>query len=205
MIGILCLMETLKILTDGRKVTWGEGYLFVGNSKIAPDGWEQVVQVPEDVNMRWRGTLHRINKPSLERLRQVIANQANWVGMGDLFGYERSLSDYIALNPHRLKDGLRPYPNQKEIREKVFDDGSRADVLLLDGNGKPVIVECKQKSPTVGDVQQVRRYIKNLKKETGKQASGILVHGGARTVDKKVWRKAKKSPRVEIFPIQTRC
>ena len=119
--------------------------------------------------------------------------------MGDLFGYERSLSDYIALNPHRLKDGLQPYPNQKEIREKVFDDGSRADVLLLDRNGKPVIVECKQNSPTVDDVQQLKHYIKKLKKETGKQASGILVHGGARAVDKKVWLEAKKSPCVEIF------
>jgi len=165
--------------------------------KDAPDSADLVVQLPDGVNMG-RGTLTRIKHHDVEWFRNVIAEQKNWVGMAGRFGYERALSDYIALYPHRLKAGLEAYPNEK-IREKVFDDNSRADVLLLDGDSKPVIVECKQESPTVGDVQQLRRYIMNLKNETGEKASGILVHGGARAVDKKVWCEAKKSPRIEIF------
>lgn len=182
---------------------WEEGYmgrriLVRWELECAPDSWEQVIQVPEGVNMRWRGTLHRINKPSLGCLQKVIADPVNWVKMTGDFGYERALSDYIARFPHRLKDGLEPYPN-KEIREYVFDDDSRADVLLRDADGKPVIVECKRESPDEESIRQLRRYIKRLKDKTGEQASGILVHGGARAVDKKVWHEAKKSPHVEIF------
>ena len=182
---------------------WGKGFMGrrisvhweLNDVPYSPD---TVIQLHAEIRMRWRGTMHRINKPSIGLLRKAIADKANWVEMVGRFGYEWALSDYIANYPHRLKDGLEPYPNQKEIREKVFDDDSRADVLLLDGNSKPVIVECKQNSPIVEDVQQLRRYIGKLKKETHQQASGILVHGGARTVDEKVWHAAEKSPRVEL-------
>ncbi len=179
---------------------WKQGYMgrriFVHwELESAPDSPDQVVQLPEGVSLGC-GTLHRVHRP-VERLREVIADPANWVRMVGLFGYERALSDYIAHYPYRLKDGLEPYPNEK-IREKVFSDGSRADVLLLDGDGKPVIVECKRESPDEGAIRQLRRYIKRLKDLTGEQASGILVHGGARTVDEKVWREAEKSLRVKI-------
>jgi hypothetical protein len=163
----------------------------------APDSPDLVVQLPAGVNMG-RGTLTQVKHHSIQWFRETIANPTNWVGMVGRFGYEKALSDYIAHYPHRLKDGLQVYPNQK-IREKVFDDDSRADVLLIDADRKPVIVECKQDSPKERDIKQLRRYIKNLKKETGELAKGILVHGGARTVDKKVWRMAKTPSRVEIF------
>jgi hypothetical protein len=181
---------------------WKEGYMgrriFVHwELEDAPDSPDVVAQLPEGVNLG-RGTMTGIHHHLVEWFRVVIADQANWVGMVGRFGYERALSDYVALYPHRLKDGLEPYPNEK-IREKVFADASRADVLLLDRDGKPVIVECKRESPDEGAVRQVRRYIKRLKELTGEQANGILVHGGARAVDGKVWREAEKPPRVAIF------
>jgi hypothetical protein len=163
----------------------------------APDSADSVVQLPDPVNMG-RLTLTRVEHHDVEWFRRVIADPANWVDMAGRFGYERALSDYIARFPHRLKDGLEPYPNEK-VRERVFGDDSRADVLLRDRHGKPVVVECKQESPTEGDVRQVRRYIKNLKKETSEKASGILVHGGARTVNEEVWEEADKPPRIQIF------
>lgn len=162
----------------------------------APDSPDLIVQLPAGVNMG-RGTLTQVKHHSIQWFRETIANPTNWVGMVGRFGYEKALSDYIAHYPHRLKDGLQVYPNQK-IREKVFDDDSRADVLLIDADRKPVIVECKQDSPKERDIKQLRCYIKNLKKETGELAKGILVHGGARTVDKKVWRVAKTPRQVEV-------
>ena len=163
----------------------------------APDSPDLVVQLPEG-NMG-RGTLTRVKKHPIKWFRKVIENRANWVGMVGRFGYEKALSDYIAHFPHRLKDGLEVHPNQ-QIREKVFDDASRADVLLIEReNRKAVIVECKQESPKEEDVKQLRHYQKKYRKETGEQAKGILVHGGAITVDKKVWKLAKSSPQVEIF------
>jgi hypothetical protein len=184
--------------SDWKKGYMGRRILVRWEIDQAPDSAELVVQLPDGINMG-RGTLRQVHSPNVERFRSVIANQANWVPVTGRFGYERALSDYIAQFPHKLKPGLEPYPNEK-IREKVFGDGSRSDVLLRDDvDRNPVIVECKQDSPTQEDVRQLRRYIKNLKRETREQASGILVHGGARTVGEKVWHEAKGSPRVEFF------
>jgi len=168
----------------------------------APEEPDLVAQLPTGVDMG-RGALTRVNHHKIEWFRKVIANPANWVRLIGLFGYERSLSEYIASYPDMLKPGLVPYTSQripiKKIREYVFQDRSRADVLLRDGDAKPVVVECKQGSPDEQAIGQVRRYIKRLKDKTREQASGILVHGGARIVDKKVWIEAKKFPRVEII------
>jgi hypothetical protein len=165
----------------------------------SPNDLDLVAKLPLDFPSLGRGTLNCIRHISVEKFQEVMANQKNWVGLLGRFGYEWALSDYIAMYPHKLKNGLKPYPNEKKIREKVFKDRSRADVLLCDVNDNPIIVECKRESPDVEAIRQLQGYIKRLKGETGTQASGILVHGGARTVDKKVWYEANKSSRIEIF------
>jgi hypothetical protein len=170
-----------------------------------PDSLDQVVQLPEDFDIGWRGTLNRIWDRSVKEFREVMANPANWVGLAGHFGYESALSDYIALYPHRLEDGLRPHPSKKirqnviRVREKVCADHSRLDVLLLDGDDTPVIVECKQNSPTVEDIRQLRHYIRQLKKDLHMEARGILVHGGARKLHSRVLDASKESPCVAVF------
>lgn len=171
-----------------------------------PDSFDHVVQLPEDFDIGWRGTLCRVGSKTVKEFQEVMADPANWVGLAGHFGYELALSDYIALYPHRLEDGLRPHPSKKirqnmvRVREKRFADRSRLDVLLLDRDDKPVIVECKQDPPTVEDIGQLRHYIRRLKKDLDMDARGILVHGGARKVHSDVWRASKKeSPRVMIF------
>ena len=110
---------------------------------------------------------------------------------------EKSLSDYVAAYPHRLEDGLLPHPNEK-VRERVFSDRRRLDVLLLDREGLPVIVECKRYQITVDDVRQLQRYLKRLRAETRKRLRGILVHGGARKLRSEVRRAARVKPVVEL-------
>ena len=184
---------------------WPEGYMgrrieVRWDLEHSPDNWDLVVQLPEGIALG-RGTLNRVHSTTTtaKKLRKIMADQANWVGLVGCFGYERALSDYIALYPHRLEDGLVPYPNDV-VREKVFEDSSRLDVLLLDKYDKPVIVECKRESPIVEDVSQLRHYLRRLKKETGKPGRGKLVHGGAKKVDQKVWREARRFlPHIEIF------
>jgi hypothetical protein len=167
-----------------------------------PDSSDMVVQLPEDFYLNpgeWRQPLARIHdKSAIEKFRKIMADPTNWVGLLGHFGYEQALSDYIALHPHRLEGGLLPHPN-KRIREKVFKDRSRADVLLLDKESKPVIVECKQESPSVEDIHQLQHYLKRFRREERQQARGILVHGGAQKVHWKVAREAKKSPSLEII------
>lgn len=122
----------------------------------------------------------------------------NWVRLIGQFKYERALSDYIATFPHHLEDGLVPHPNTK-IRERVFSDKKRLDVLLLDREDKPVIVECKQGAPSVENVRQLRHYMRSLQRESNrKDVRGMLVHGGSQKVHQDVVSVAEQVPVVEI-------
>lgn len=166
---------------------------------LGPDDFEDVVQLPDNFDLtsgELRPAVSRIYSRTLDQFKKVMKDPSNWVALLGRFGYEKALSDYIALYPQHLEDGLLPHPNKK-MREKVFKDRSRLDVLLIDRGGKPVIVECKQDSPTLGAIQQLRHYIKCLEEETGDTTRGILVHGGARKLRPEVRREAEKSPPVE--------
>jgi RecB family endonuclease NucS len=124
-------------------------------------------------------------------------NDRNWVGLLTHFDYEKALSGYVAAYPHRLEDGLLPHPNER-VREKIFGDSSRLDVLLTDRRNVPVVVECKQGNPTVEHLKQIRHYMKRLRIETGIEARGILVHGGARKLPSEVAEAALRKPKIEI-------
>jgi RecB family endonuclease NucS len=125
---------------------------------------------------------------------------SNWVGLLTHFDYERALSGYVAAYPHRLEDGLLPHPNER-VRERIFGDSSRLDVLLTDRSDVPVIVECKQGNPTVDHLKQIRNYMRRLRDETGIAPRGILVHGGARKLPPDVAIAAQLEPKVEIIKI----
>jgi hypothetical protein len=152
-----------------------------------PLGPQSVIQLPVESrpNMRvWRPTLTEMPKPTFERVEKAAQDEKNWVNISRGFVKERAMSEFISESPHHLEDGLRPYPSAK-ARELVFEDGSRLDVLLLDRLDNIVIVECKQGTPTIPNIQQLRGYMKNAERlktglKTGKKIRGILVHGGAR-------------------------
>ena len=171
-----------------------------------PDNQDLVVQLPEENRFngaQLRLSVAQISSVTLDKLRTVMNDQENWVNLLGKFGYEKALSDYIGNYPNRLEDGLLPHPNLK-IRENVFKDSQarnrkRSDVLLIDRSNKTVVVECKQPSPSVNDVQQLRSYMKLLQRQTGEDPRGILVHGGAPKIRREVINEAKKRPRVEII------
>jgi RecB family endonuclease NucS len=122
---------------------------------------------------------------------------SNWVSLLGKFRYEKALSDYIANYPNHLEDGLLPHPNSK-IRERVFRDRTRLDVLLIDRSNNPVIVECKQHAPTAQDIDQLRHYMGLLREETGQLPRGILVHGGASKLPVELVAEARREPSVEV-------
>lgn len=166
-----------------------------------PEDRDLVVALPEGARFtsgELRPTVAEIRSQTLKQLRASMNEATNWVGLLAHFKYEKALSDYVAAYPHHLEDGLVPYPNAK-VREKVFTDHTRLDVLLLDRKERPVIVECKQGAPTTDNLRQLRGYMKLLRKETDRQdVRGILVHGGARKLRREVLRAADVAPRVEI-------
>jgi len=167
---------------------------------VGPDNRDMVVQLPKNTQFNsgeLRPTIGRIQSITPAKLISTMNDPANWVGLLTHFDYERALSGYIAAYPHRLEDGMLPHPNEK-IRERIFSDKTRLDVLLTDRNGASVIVECKQGTPTVANIKQLRNYLRHLKKETGSAARGILVHGGATKLSHDVAVEAEKAPTIEI-------
>lgn len=165
-----------------------------------PDNQDLVIQLPERntfSNGELRPTISKIYSKTVDELRALMNDRENWVSLLGRFGYEKALSDYIANYPNHLEDGLLPHPNLK-IRERVFKDQSRSDVLLIDKDNSPVVVECKQNAPSTNDIKQLRHYMNLLNQATREMARGILIHGGAQKVSTAVIAEAKKVPPVEI-------
>lgn len=151
-----------------------------------------------------RPTASKVASQSIKNVQEAMNDPSNWISLLGKFGYEQALSDYIATYPGRLEDGLEQHPNSR-IRELVFKDKTRLDVLLMDRKGRPVIVECKQHGPTVGDINQLRHYMDRLKKEMhDRKARGILVHGGAQKISREIKKEARKKPMVEIVSYRIR-
>ena len=187
--------------SDMRYGEMGRRILVRWELTTGPDNQDLVVQLPEGNrfnNGELRLTVAQIFSMTVDKLRTLMNDQENWVNLLGKFGYEKALSDYIGNYPNRLEDGLLPHPNLK-IRERVFKDRRRSDVLLIDKDKKSVVVECKQHSPSVNDINQLRHYMKLLQKEAEEVPRGILVHGGAPKIPREVIKKAKKGPPVEII------
>ena len=134
------------------------------------------------------------------QIEDAAKEEANWEGLLPGFSEERAMSDYIASFPQRLESGLRPHPAFK-VREIVLDDGRRLDVLLIDSNGVPVVVECKQGVPAVEHIKQLRHYMQkvgSIKRLSASKPRGILVHGGSRKLPEDVQRESQRKPTVEL-------
>lgn len=187
--------------SDFRTGDKGRRVLVRWDLTIGPDSQDLVVQLPQGGRFstdELRPTVSQIRSRTLESLKSDMSNPSNWVNLLGGFRYEKALSDFLANYPGRLEDGLLPYPETK-IRERVFPDKTRLDVLLIDEEGRPVIVECKQHAPSARDVQQLRHYMSLLQRETRKNPRGILVHGGATKLAESVIIEARKEPRVEVI------
>ncbi len=146
----------LELGEQGRRieVRWDLSF-----GEISP---QHVIELPLPVRftkgaeLRW--SIYPLQKLKFAGIARAVRDEKNWVTLVRGFRHEESLSDYIASAPHLLEDGMRPYP-WKKAREQVFDDKTRSDVLLLDKHEKLVIVECKQGSPTLQNIQQLRGYM----------------------------------------------
>jgi hypothetical protein len=165
-----------------------------------------VVSLPEHARFgkgsesRW--TVYPLDANVFGRIEQAMRTEENWVSLQSGFDRERWLSDHLSVSPHELEAGMRPYPSAK-VREQVFDDGTRSDVLLLDRDGNPVVVECKQDAPAIDHLRQLRGYMAKMEKLVrdrgeGRTVRGILVHGGPRRVHLDVRRDSERNPAVEL-------
>jgi len=85
---------------------------------------------------------------------------------------ERDIERYIARNPALLGKGLKLAHQQKTTGE------GRLDLLFENSQGNLVVVEVKYNRIGREAVRQIKSYIHDLKKETSKAISGIIVCAG---------------------------
>jgi len=166
-----------------------------------PLGRDMVVQLPETVRFKpneARSTIAEIKSIGLDKLQLILSDPRSTVGLFSRFKWEVALSDWISVHPHRLEDGMLPHPS-KRVREYRFSDSKRADIILVDRRRLTVVVECKQNTPSLKDVAQLRHYMEQIRHlEGGVWPRGLIVHGGARNLRREVEERAHKQ-KVEIF------
>lgn len=173
--------------------------------QVGPVSPSAVARLPVEARFKGRAlrsTIVRLKEETAERIAIALADEANWTAVHSRFASERAISEYINSFPHLLEDGLRPYPTVK-TREFAFSDKRRSDVLLLDRQGRLVIVECKQHSPSDADVSQLRHYMTMARKEilgpkNRTAIRGVLVHGGSRKIPDAVMQLAMSEPKIEL-------
>jgi hypothetical protein len=151
---------------------------------IGPSDPGTVVQLPDGMRNYGQETITRLNPERFQMIREVMQNEASWMPFHGTFAFEEALSDYIAVHPYRLEDGLILHPYVPSIREWAIAPGNRIDVVLYDKVGRTVLVECKQTGLQQIHIEQLARYLgqaRGLYPEWG-EPRGILVHGGSRHV-----------------------
>lgn len=160
-----------------------------------PNDPSKVVLLPVSAQLNSgerRGTIRELKLDKLEAIREAMRDETNWISLSGAFALEKALSDYICVHPYRIETGMVAHPTIR-ARELSFSDGSRADVVLQDGNGRTVVVECKQNAPTIEAIAQVEHYRELLRKEHGQEnVRAVIVHGGASRVARNVALPAKK-------------
>jgi hypothetical protein len=159
-----------------------------------PDDPSKVVLLPKQV--RWnsgqaRATIRELPMNLLPGVQDAMKDENNWISLAGAFSLEAALSDYISVHPDRLEAGMIAHPSL-QARELTFPDKTRADVILQDRAGRLVLAECKQESPSLAALQQIRRYRRHLQRAFPelKRPRMLLVHGGASRVLPEIESKA---------------
>lgn len=105
---------------------------------------------------------------------------------------ERDIERYIARNPTLLGKGLTLIRPQKAI-----GDG-RLDLLFENSEGNWIIVEIKYNRIGREAIQQIKRYTHDLRKETNKIVTGVIVCAGVMPAYKDEI-KAQKDVQVFVY------
>ena len=123
----------------------------------------------------------------------------------EMYGSEEEIRDALVENPHLIKEGLKPVEIERRTRAGFID------ALFTDSDGRLVVVEVKKGVAGADAVVQLKRYVKALKRELGREVVGILaaekLAKGAqallareglefRRIDPKVLQKLKRTGRL---------
>ncbi|MFB0543717.1 MAG: endonuclease NucS domain-containing protein, partial [Candidatus Bathyarchaeia archaeon] len=91
------------------------------------------------------------------------------IGEFCLYASEKDMHDAIMIEPSLVEEGFRPVTMERPV-ESGF-----VDILGVDREGILTAVEVKRKAAGRAAVFQLEKYVKELKKSTGREVRGILV------------------------------
>ena len=86
-----------------------------------------------------------------------------------LTGSEKELNDELMQDLDFLEPGLKPL-NQEHVLRKGF-----VDILAEDREGNLVVIELKRRQADYNAVQQLQRYVGQVKKIKNKKCRGLLI------------------------------
>lgn len=166
----------------------GRRILVRWNLVLGPENFDTVTRLPKGLRNFGQHAISWLDEGRYMHLAAAVADARNWEPFYGNFRFETALSDYIAMHPYRLQDGLRINRDVKKFRECSLSSGGRIDVVLEDRARVPVLVECKQEGVVESHIHQLTNYLKKFHDDYPylPVPRGILVHGGSRRVDAKL-------------------
>ncbi|MFW6121933.1 MAG: endonuclease NucS domain-containing protein [Petrotogales bacterium] len=103
---------------------------------------------------------------------------------------EKDIENFIEKNTSLIGDSL------KLVRKQLGTPVGRIDLLFEDKNSNPIIVELKLHKIGRDAINQIRRYMKWIEKQTDKEAKGVIVCKGVMPAFREDLKKLKN---VRIF------
>lgn len=92
------------------------------------------------------------------------------------FALEADLRDFLAANLHVIEPGLKVYRDGEQDGVEFRVDGGRIDILAIDRNGTPVVIELKLSKGRNKAIGQLLYYMGWIDQNLGKGRSrGIIV------------------------------
>jgi len=126
----------------------------------------------------WR----ELTDKDVEVLKEAIRSSETRLGAGPLSAgevaevIEKDIERFIKENPSRIGEPLGK--SLKQPRSQQPTGEGRIDVLFEDERDNPVVVELKVGEIGRDAVTQLRRYMKWINEQTGKEVAGVIVCAG---------------------------